>query len=99
MNGCVVVVIWLWDYPQPSTPLPCFKDVTIKPGGQMGPSSCMEGGASLAVLTLTQFNFLLTRTQKVRIYHPSESRWSSSAVPAGYYSRHRQVMSRGGEKN
>lgn len=33
----VLVVVLLWGnyYPQPSTPLPCFIDVTIKPGGQM----------------------------------------------------------------
>jgi hypothetical protein len=69
---------------------------SVRPLSQV-PSGCMEG-ASLAALALTQFIFLLTRTQKVRIYHPSESRGSSSAVPAGYYSRHRQVMSRGKKK-
>ena len=51
----MVVVVVQGDYPQPSTPLPCFIDVTIKPGGRMALK--LHGGPSLAVLALTQFNF------------------------------------------
>ena len=40
MNGVIVVVmVVVVVYPQPSTPLPCFINVTIKPGGQMGPQA------------------------------------------------------------
>jgi len=85
------------DCPQPSTPLPCFIDLTIKPDGQMAPK--LHGGALLPVLALMQFTFCSRgHGGCVRTILPW-SRWSSSAEPAGYCSRHRHGHVRVEKKN